>query len=75
MKKVFVTMKKCSRYDVWMLVATCSPQACNMFSTNSQHRSQHVHYVREEGGERNMKKVFGTWEKVFVIFATCFATS
>jgi hypothetical protein len=27
--------KKCSQHDVWMLVATCSPQARNMFATNS----------------------------------------
>jgi hypothetical protein len=55
-EKVFATWKKCSQHDVWMLVATCSPQARNMFATNSQHRSQHVHYVRGEGGGTTLKK-------------------
>jgi hypothetical protein len=34
-EKVFATWKKCSQHDVWMLVATCSPQPRNMFATNS----------------------------------------
>jgi hypothetical protein len=67
-KKVFAAWKKCPQHDVWMLVATCSSQARNMFATNSQHHSQHVHYVRGGGRGRNMKKVFAT-------FATRFATS
>jgi hypothetical protein len=64
-------MGKCSQHDVWMLVTTCSPQARNMFATNSQHRSQHVHYVREGGRGRNMEKMFATWEKVFATWKKC----
>jgi hypothetical protein len=87
-EKVFATWKKCLQHDVWMLVATCSPQARNMFATNSQYYSQHVHYVRGGGRGHNMEKcsqhgkmcsqyekVFATSEKVFAIFAARFATS
>jgi hypothetical protein len=63
MEKVFATWKKCSKHDVWILVATCSPQARNMFATNSQHRSQHVHYAREGGRGAQHGKVFATWKK------------
>jgi hypothetical protein len=51
-EKVFATWKRYSQHDVWMLVATCSPQARNMFATNSQH----VHHVRGGGRGRNMEK-------------------
>jgi hypothetical protein len=70
-EKLFTTWKKCSQHDVWILIATCSPQARNMFATNSQHRSQHVYYVRE--GERGAQheKVFATWEKVFTTWKKC----
>jgi hypothetical protein len=49
-------MEKCPQHNVWMLVATCSSQARNMFATNSQHRSQHVHYVRGGGWGATWKK-------------------
>jgi hypothetical protein len=63
-EKVFAT--RC-----WMLVPTCSPQTCNMFATNSQHRLQHVHYVKGGGRGRNMEKVFATWENVFATWKKC----
>jgi hypothetical protein len=66
-EKLFATWKKCSQHDVWILVATSSPQARNMFATNSQH----VHYVREGGRGRNMEKMFATWEKVFATWKKC----
>jgi hypothetical protein len=54
--------------DVWMVVATCSPQACNMLVTSSQH----VQYVGGGGrgaqhgkSVRNMGKVVHNMEKVF----------
>jgi hypothetical protein len=43
----------------------CFDVGRNMLATNSQLRSQHVHYVRGGGRGRNMEKVFATWEKVF----------
>jgi hypothetical protein len=58
MEKVFAT--QCLDIGRNML-ATSSQHV----ATNSQHRSQHVHYVREGGRGRNMEKVFATWENVF----------
>jgi hypothetical protein len=64
-------MEKVLQHDVWILVATCSPQACSMFATNSQHRTQHVHYLRRGGKGAQHGKVFATWEKVFATWKKC----
>jgi hypothetical protein len=48
-EKVFATWKKCSQHNVWMLVATCSQQARNMYTMSG-----------EEGAGRNIEKVFAT---------------
>jgi hypothetical protein len=64
-------MEKCLQHDVWMLVATCSPQARNTFATNS-HIDRNMYTMSgEEGGGRNMEKVFATWEKVFATWKKC----
>jgi hypothetical protein len=84
-EKLFGTWKKCSQHDVWILVATCSSQARNMFVANSQHRPQHVHYVREgeRGAQhgknirnmgkcvRNMGKGVRDMERVFATWERC----
>jgi hypothetical protein len=38
----------------------CLDVGRNMLATSSQHRSQHVHYVRGGGRGSNMEKVFAT---------------
>jgi hypothetical protein len=74
-EKLFATWKKCSQHDVWILVATSSPQARNMFATNSQHVRHKLATCtlcqgRREGAQhgknvRNMGKGVRNMEKVF----------
>jgi hypothetical protein len=54
--KLFSTWKKCSQHNVWILVATCSPQARNMLpQTHNIARNMYTMSGKEGGG--------ATWKK------------